>query len=282
MSQLSFWFDFRKRKSEQPSAATTEGRKRQAMQRAVLCWLYGREAPSGVALNVATRIARVKADAAAFWSRARRNPRDEGPRNVLEPTCTAIVQCYTERQDCWADCTKTADIMPELERLRRRRTKLEARIRREEPALRDPNTLFEEYAEWRYEKSANREYHDVHRQIQKLEHALLEGTQFEQIRSAEVADYLYLAVPSGLVKAHELADGWGLLWINRDLTVTLEREAECRDCLDENRLHLVQNIAVAASKSVLFATGIRVRSDGTPYLTQPPRGHRKHKTFQLD
>jgi len=265
-----------------PPANQTSRRMRALMQRAVLGWLAGGELPpAGMALAVPTRISRLKAHIAAFWSRPVRN-HGPGPRNLLQPERTAIVQCYTDRQECWVDCTRSAEILPVLDDNRRALAEVEAVIRRDEPELRDPNTLFEEYAEWQYDKTRNEEYHRLFREVRRLEHALLEGTEFEQIRAAEAADLLYLAVPAELVRSEELADGWGLLWINPNMSVSVQREARYRGCHLRNRLHLIQNIAAAATHAVLFAEGIRrQQADGSVYTTQPPRGHRKKKVFRL-
>ncbi len=288
MQQLLF--NLANTRGDAATRASTPGRKggmsnariKQNMRRAVVCWLQNQDAPLGIATDTVTRVSRFKADLAAFWSRSLRNPQKEGPSRILQPVKTAIFQCYTERDECWAECTHSAGILPRLHDCKERRTALESEIRRQEPELKDTNTLFEEYAQWNYDKTRNRAYHRLQRDIQSLEHALLKGTRFEQIRAAQVADVLYLAVPSGLVSADELADGWGLLWVQPDLTVTLKREAEWRDCLPGNRLHLVQNIAAAASKDMLYARGIRATTEGKYYLTRPPRGHRQPQRLRLE
>lgn len=279
-------FDFNTSDSSDGASRAATGnpsRRRRLMQRALLRWLAaGEDVPFGMAADVPTRVVRFKADLAAFWSMTRSNPREGGPSRILEPDRTMLVQCYAQRQDCWANCVQTAKILPRLQELRAERQTLQAVIRDTEPALRDPHTLFEEYAEWHYERSANSTYHEVQRQIERLEHALLEGTRFEQVRNAQVADFLYLAVPEGMIGANELTDGWGLLWVSPNLEVSVQRPAPRRDCAAEHRMHLVQNIAAAAAKSVLFANGV---AGGTArsgaYLVQPPRGHRRRKQFRL-
>ncbi len=259
----------------------SRGRVRQLLSRAVVRWLYENDAPTGFGLGANTRISRFKADVAAFWSESMRNPHEEGPTQILRPQRTMIVECFVDRDQCWPDCTRAAELVPQLEASKREKTRLEQLIKKREPELRDGNVLFEEYAEWRYEDSENRDYHKVQREIIKLERALLRGTAFEQICSAEVADQLLLAVPAGTVDAREMADGWGLLWVHDDLSVTLEKQPEMRDCIPANRLHLVQNIAAAASRDALFNAGVSVRGDDSVVLVQPPRGHRRPKKFNL-
>lgn len=272
--QLFFDLDFPDR------TESRERRERQAdrgqMRRAVIRWLFsGDSPPTACAPDVVTRVSRIRADVGAFWSQTVRNPHAHGPRQILQPTQTALVACHLQREECWPDCTKAQEILPRLREYKTRLLEVETRIRENEPHLRADGSLFEELAEWRYEDTSDREYHRLRRQIDKAEHALYHGTKFERIRSAALADLLYLAVPAGTVHPQELADGWGLLWVHDNLAVTVVGKPQPKDCLADNRLHLVQNIAAAASRAVLFAEGIRRDSKGHRFFVRPPRGHRK-------
>lgn len=269
VQQLFFDLDFSPvPKNIKPDTLSTRSR-RLLLQRAVLRWLEETSSPTGSALDVVTRISRLRADVAAFWSVPMRNPNEEGPTQLLTPDRTVIVQCHVEREECWPDCIRSREILPQLRQLKTELQETESRIREEEPGLRDNNALFEEYAEWRYEKTANREYHQLKRAIEKMEHGLYHGTKFERIRSAQLADRLYLAVPAGVVEEKELADGWGLIWIEDDLSVRVVAEPEDRACLPLNRMHLVQNIAAAAKNSELLCRGIHQTGEGTVVLTRP-------------
>ena len=258
-----------------------EWRRRQALRRAVLRWLLTTENPTGAATDTITRLSKLRADIAAFWSRPMRNPHAEGPGQLWQPARTAIVQCFLSRQECWPDWSRSAELAPRLRDLKLRQHQLEAAIRESEPELRDGDALFDEYAEWRYDDTANRDYHHVRRDLEKTEQALYRGTQFERIRQAALADQLYLAVPTGLIQPEELANGWGLLWVADDLAVTVAAAPEIRECHPENRLHLVQNIAAAGTSAVLFAMGLRAQTDGTLQFVQPPRGHRRPQALTL-
>lgn len=257
-------------------------RQRLSLRRGVLKWLLeGDDAPTGVALNVITRIARFRADIAAFWSRAARNPQDEGPTQLLQPCRTTIIQCYLSREECWPDFSRSAQLLPKLRELKERLRELETGIRAQEPELRDGGSLFEEYAVWHYEESGNSEYHRLKREIAKTEHALYQGTQFERIRQAALTDELYLAVPNGLIQPEELADGWGLLWLDDDLRVQPVQPPQSRACLAANRLHLIQNIAAAGTETMRFAMGLRLQKSGNYVFVQPPRGHRRPQRVSL-
>ena len=258
-----------------------EWRRRQALRRAVLRWLLATENPTGAATDTITRLSKLRADIAAFWSRPVRNPHAEGPGQLWQPARTAMVQCFLSRQECWPDWSRSAELAPRLRDLKLRQHQLEAGIRESEPELRDGDALFDEYAEWRYDDTANRDYHHVRRDIEKTEQALYRGTQFERIRQAALADQLYLAVPAGLIQPEELANGWGLLWVADDLTVTVAATPEIRECHPENRLHLVQNIAAAGTGAVIFAMGLRAQTTGDLQFVQPPRGHRRPQPLTL-
>ena len=245
------------------------------LRRAVLSWLFSTDPPTAASEAVVTRISRIRADVAAFWSHPVKNRVDEGPSRILTPVRTAVFQCYANLEEFWPEAGRSEHILPQLHRLRSQAVELEASIRREEPELREDGTLFEELAQWRYDRSRNREYHQLRRQVDRAEHALYSGTKFERVRSADLADELYLAVPAGLIGPDELADGWGLLWVNDNLSVTVAAEPAPRECLPANRLHLVQNVASAAGGSVLFAAGIRRQKRGGTVFVKKPRGHRK-------
>jgi len=171
--------------------------------------------------------------------------------------------------------------VPKLQDLKKQQKEIEEEIRRTEPDLRDENTLFEEYAEWHYENSHNRKYLKLRKEIDKVEQALYRGTQFERIRQASVADQLFLAVPKGLIQQDELADGWGLLWVDDDLKVEPVVIPDSRECLVENRIHLVQHIAAAASSAVVFSQGLHTQASGAIVFVKPPRRHRRPQTVIL-
>ncbi len=238
--------------------------------RAVMAWLAGQDA-TGLAMQTPTRISRFRADVAAFWSRPGRNPGGEGPGQLMLPAQTVIVECRRNRAACWPDCANSQELSPELLKLRQKQQQLEEKIRRAEPELRRTDMLFEEYTEWQYEKSQSSDYQKLCREIHQREEALYRGTRFEAIMRVRLADFHYLAVPAKTVHPHELATGWGLLWVRNDLMAELVAPAANQHCRGENRLHLVQNIAGASRENVLFANGIRVRDGRISFLPVPHR-----------
>lgn len=238
----------------------------QNMRRAVLGWILTKK-PSGVGVSVPTRVSKFCADIAAFWS-------SPGKKRLMQPDKTLIVEIRRTREQCWPDCSRQEELLPLLIEEKELKISLQAEIRKTEPELKDSDTLFPEYESWRYAESKNRNYRRCLRQIEKIEHALYQGSRFEQIRRAHVADFLYLAVPEGTVNPNELADGWGLINIKSDLSANVVREAETWNCPVPNRIHLAQNIAAASRDSVFFAFGIRLAKDGKPKFSPIPKRRR--------
>ena len=276
MTEQQLFFDLSapEKKSRTP-AERRVFRQRFELRRAALKWLLENAKPTAAALDVVTRIAKFHADIAAFWSQPVRNVLDEGPTQILRPMRTGIIQCCMTRAECWPDCMRSQELLPKLCQLKEQAHQLEAEIRLREPELRDDASLFEEYAIWRYEDSTNDEYHHCRRAVAKTEHAIYRGSQFERIRQAALADILYLAVPEGLIQPRELADGWGLLWVHDDMSVTIAQQPQVRNCLDANRMHLVQNTAIAAAEATRYVVGLLAHSSGRCSFVKPPRFHRR-------
>ncbi len=264
----------------------TNRRKKTLLRRAVMKWLLETAAPAGLAMSVSTRSTQYKADIAAFWNQKVRNSKAKKPYQVLKPKRTMIIECYTEREECWPDCAHSRNLAADIKQWKQRKHELESQIRSHEPELREDNVLFSEYTEWRYESSANPEYHQALKKIKELESALLKGTRLEKIRDSGLADEFYLAVPENVIMPEELADSWGLLWVREDMSTEIKKPAGAGECSVDNRMHLVQNIAAAATSDVLFTAGIRENKTSEnankTVLVRPPRGHHQPREYRLN
>lgn len=113
-----------------------------------------------------------------------------------------------------------------IHELRAEKEALEAEIRRTEPELGSTDDLFSDFRVWNYAASRNRDYLKLRRRLEKLQHALHQGSRLEHIRHTGVADYCYLAVPENLVAPDEIAAGWGLVYLEPGRKFRLVREAE--------------------------------------------------------
>ncbi len=235
------------------------------MRQAVLRWL-AKQNPSGIATKVATRISKYQVDVAAFWSLP------AGLRRHIEKT--VLVEIRNDRTHCWPDCSNRETILKKIRELKAEKVSLEKFIEKTEPELKASDTLFEEYECWDYEKSRNTDYHKCLSKIENLQHSLYKGSRLELIRQSRTADFIYVAFPEGTIHADELIDGIGLLAINDNLEIEEIKTPDALNCKAESRNHIVQNIAIACRRSLLFANGINV-SKNKIFITNPPRRRRK-------
>jgi len=232
------------------------------LKKIVLAWL-AKDGPHGLAVNVPTRISKYKADIAAFWTVQR--------KKLFKPAKTMIIQVRTSKEHCWSELSGKKELFQKLKEMKDYKFRLQEKIKLEEPSLKDSDMLFEEYENWDFSKSRNKDYRLCCKHIEQLEHILYDGTLFEQIRRSDTAEYLYLAVPEGAMKPEDLADGWGLLYVTPQKKVKIVKEAAKWPCPEQNKFHLVQNIASASMKSVLMTSGIRQDAGGALFFTPVPR-----------
>ena len=240
---------------------------RMQLKRAALAFLASLK-PSGLAQNVPTAGGRWRTDTAAFWL--------EQNKKRSRVSRTVLAEVRTE-QEAETECADHAEQLNLLKLAKLQREDLEAEIRRTEPHLLDTGVLFPEIEYWDYEETVNPAYKECLGRIRNYETALYQGSRFERLRRANVANELYLAVPEGLLKPEEVAQGWGLLYVSRKLKISVVKQADRIECPQENMLHLSQNIAASSLNDVLFAHGIGIASNGNVQFRRPPhrRGFRK-------
>lgn len=243
----------------EPAASTPSHKE---VRQALAAWVLKLE-PTGIGFKVPARFTKFQADIAAFWS--------SPVGRYLKPVRTAVVEIRRGREECWPECSNRNQLLPKLRELKEKREKLREDIRRDEPELRRDDNLFEEYVDWDYDLSNNRNYHRCMRQIRETEKALYNGSRFEMIRRTGVANLLYLAVPDGSVSPDEIADGWGLIYWNDNLEITLVRQADSITCMEKARLHLIQKIAESNMSDFMHANGLRKLPEGRFGLTTTPR-----------
>ena len=235
------------------------------MKQAVLQW-FARQNPSGIATKVATRISKYQVDVAAFWSTP------TGNRRRIDKT--VLVEIRNDRDHCWPDCSNREMILKKLRELKAEKVSLEKIIEKTEPQLKASDTLFEEYECWDYDKTQNVDYHKCLKDIEDLQHSLYKGSRLELIRQSHTADFIYIAFPEGTIHADELIDGIGLLAIKDNLEIEEIKTPDALICKAESRSHIVQNIAIASRKNMLFANGVNMSKDKI-FITNPPRRRRK-------
>lgn len=238
----------------EPTPEKTAGIGRNELRQAVLGFLAARGASALAAEVRLHRLRGILGAAATVIEPA-------GKKRLNRAKSVTVVEFYTDRSACLPDCADHDSMLEKLRELEQRKLEFEAAIRRDEPYLKISGDLFAdgECANYDYRASKIHPYAALLRTIERSRHNLFRGSRMENIRRANSADFLYLAVPENLVEPHELAPGWGLIYVMDDLSCVVAAEAPCQReyVSDAARNHLALNIARAAMDNVMLANGVR-------------------------
>ena len=196
---------------------------------------------SAAATEVALPQMRFRLDVAAY------RPARRGREAVLGTT--ALFECKQERGDFLRDARKSAPLLARLERLHARKTRLEAVLRVVHPTLRTGDSLFPEYESHDYARSGDELYLKVLAQIAAARGQLYAQTKFEKLRHWQAANLHYAVTEPGVLRVHELPDGWGLL-VRAGEALELAAEPCWHEIPDHHRLNVLHRIAVAGTRAV--------------------------------
>lgn len=239
---------------------------RMQLKRAALAFLASLK-PSGLAQNVPTAGGRWRTDTAAFWLEQNKK-RSRVSRTVLAEVRTG--------QEAETECADHAEQLNLLKLAKLQREDLEAEIRRTEPELKDDSTLFSEFEHWNYAASRNTAYQECLRKIAQLEHAIYHGTRQERFCTMQAASEMYLVVPEFALHIHDVSEYWGLVYVMKDLTFRLVKEAPKRSIPEENLMRLALGIGASAKPEVLFANGIYTDRESPEAGPLPRKRRRKN------
>jgi len=216
------------------------------------------------ACEVRSPIARWIADVAG-WRDAVIECADAGAfrRVRLERSQTVIIECKQSRTDFLRDSRKLDALLALRDRLQGIRRSIEShRIKLLEPQLRVEGTsLFAELDDWDFASSRLPSYRRVMQRIERVDARIYGQTKFFRMAHYALADRLYLAAPSGLIRKREVPDGWGLLQTSegpprRDAPCLVESvAAPLLVTRDMHRQRLLRNIAMAACAAPAPASG---------------------------
>ena len=266
------------------------------LKRIAVAWL-ARLGCRAIATEVACPIGRYRVDVAGWLDHAEHEMLDAGgtKRGVaahlfagerrssrtgpMQPR-TIIIECKQSRSDFIRDDKNAQRLQRRLHGLSRTRARIEQDlIPRHEPHLRRSGEhLFKELETWDYAASRMASYRKILRDIRRTQKTLYGQTKFCMMERYRLADHFYLFTPSGLLKSHDLPEGWGHLEVSRrtlargagrldelsDLPVK-ERVARPSAQSPENRRRrFLRNIAVAATRRVLAEACSEGRIAPTP------------------
>ena len=164
---------------------------------------------------------------------------------------TAIFECKQSRTDFLKDCHEDRKVRPQLERIYERKALLDQELRRHFPSLRNGDSLFPEFETYRLGEAGYGPYDRLMSEIQLLSKRLHDKTKFDTLCRWRAANLFYVVGENGVAKVSELPFGWGLLEREGD-SLALIAQPLLTEAPDENRLMLLQRIALVASRTKIL------------------------------
>lgn len=275
MEQLQFFLDEKPAKSVALNSDTLSASfSKIDLKQSVLAFLLTLN-PTALALKIPVKNHRLIISAGAVTCKYQ----SASKCNVI--TETIGVDLFTNRSDCLPACSNYAELALQLAELEEQKWAMEELIKVNEPELKISGDLFADELEvYDYKCSKIHPYLPLIKQIERTKQAMYKGSKMELIRQANTVDRLYLAVPENLIQKHELAPGWGLIYIydNHKFKIIQEAPSHSDEVTTELRNHFLLNIARSSSNQVLFANGVRLHEEDLPSFTEPPRRRRKTRS----
>jgi hypothetical protein len=192
---------------------------------------------SACAMEVPLPQSRYRADVAAY----RPKPKTIGSTAIFE--CKQAL-CDLRRDNCQSDAARQL-----LETICERRQLLEKRLREHYPNLRNGDSLFPEFDLPDFAVIGHRGYSRVLRELRALQNRLHDCTKFDRLIRYRCANLCLLVLPEELFRDSEIPVGWGAL-VESDGALTLMRKPAWQETAVENRIRLLQRIAMAGTRAV--------------------------------
>ena len=191
---------------------------------------------SACAMEVALPQSPYRADVAAY----RPKPKTIGSTAIFE--CKQAL-CDLRRDNCRSDAARAR-----LETISERRQLLESRLCAHYPNLRNGESLFPEFDSWNFTALGHRGYSRVLRELRALQNRLYDCTKFDKLIRYGCANLFFLVLPQALFRDSEIPVGWGAL-VESDGALTLMRKPIWQETAVENRVRLLQRIAMAGTRA---------------------------------
>ena len=212
-----------------------------------------------VAADVPLRYRKYVMDAAACWC-------SPDGRKGVKVTRTAAAQVVMKDS---AFFSEKGLLLPQLAEAKAELEQVKEMIREQEPSLRICDTLFCDEGRWDYSRTENPRYKALLERIAALEKTLFRGTVFDRLRKTRSASEFYLVVPEDFIAKESVPEEWGLVYVKKDLSFLLVKEAGVLASSPEDMNFLALNIARASMQNVLFANGIAKKADSWTLIRQP-------------
>lgn len=167
------------------------------------------------------------------------------PRSLTANACTAVFECKASRADFLRDSAREAGAAELLVRMSERLMALRALIGGHRPDLRKREELFPEFDAIDLRGVRHETHERLQTEYRIAQRKLHEGTKFAKLARWRAASLLYVVAEEGVVRLHEVPDGWGLLVRCGD-----RLELLLKPCLNETtpeeRVALVERLAAVA------------------------------------
>lgn len=226
-----------------------------------------------VATEVRCPISRYRVDVAGYCDSERiTNDNGRSVRKRCDPY-TIVIECKQSRSDFLRDNERKDDLLAYRKDLHCiRRSIEEERVKKEEPNLRKSGSaLFAELEEWDFSKSKLPSYRKIIAQLRLLDKKIYGHTKFHLLKQYQLADYLFIAAPRGMIRRCEIPPGWGLLewprnWLKdncndfTEIALQATIDAPRLNSRDDHRVRLLRNIAVSASFAAMRTKPIHHRT----------------------
>lgn len=182
------------------------------------------------------------------------------PRVLSENAVTAVFECKASRSDYLRDSAREAGAAELLVRMSERLMSLRALIGAHRPDLRQHEELFPEFDAVDLRGLRHETHERLQTEYRIAQRKLHEGTKFAKLARWRAASLLYIVSEAGVLRQHEVPDGWGWLVRKGDTLELLVKP--CRnETTPEERVAVVERIAAVA--------GVRERARG---MSARPRG----------
>jgi len=162
----------------------------------------------------------------------------------------AVFECKQARSDLIRDSKRRELIATRLKALEERKNPMEALLNLHLPHLANGESLFPEFDSYRLRDYRHAGYQRLVKQIAVSKNGIIDGTKFDRLRSYRMANVHYLVVEEGLLEAHEVPTGWGLL-VRDGEELKLVRKPAWQDINVEEQLIFLQRIASLKAKKAI-------------------------------
>lgn len=167
------------------------------------------------------------------------------PRALSSNACTAVFECKASRADFLRDSAREAGAAELLVRMSERLMALRALIGGHRPDLRRREELFPEFDAVDLRGFRHETHERLQAEFRVAQRKLHEGTKFAKLARWRAASLLYVVTEEGVLRAHEVPDGWGLL-VRRGEMLELLAKPCLNETTAEERVAVIERIAAVA------------------------------------